>query len=104
MRPYLYTLNPMQGIETWATAAGLASGFALMGYKESPINLIVTSAAINLALAPLTAVVAARRGRSAAVWGIIGLCFGMWALAATLLLMSPPKPPPDPMPPPPHAA
>jgi hypothetical protein len=95
----------MQGIETWATAAALASGFALMGYKESPLNLLVTSAVINLALAPLTAVVASRRGRSAAVWAIIGLCFGMWALAATLLLMTPPKaPPPGPMPHPPHAA
>lgn len=95
----------MQGIETWATAAGLASGFVLMGYKESPLNLLVTSAVINIALAPLTAVVAARRGRSAAVWGVIGLCFGMWALAATLILMTPPKaPPPGRMPPPPHAA
>ena len=95
----------MQGIETWATAAGLASGFGLMGYKERPLDLLVTSVVINLALAPLTAVVASRRGRSAAVWGIIGLCFGMWALAATLLLMTPPKtPPPDPMPHPPRAA
>jgi len=95
----------MQGIETWATAAGLASGFGLMGYKESPLDLLVTSAVINLALAPLTAVVASRRGRSATVWGIIGLCFGMWALAATLLLMTPPKtPPPGPIPHPPHAA
>ncbi|HEY2107113.1 MAG TPA: hypothetical protein VGH29_15045 [Candidatus Binataceae bacterium] len=95
----------MQAIETWAKAAGLASGFALMGYKESPLDLLVTSAVINLALAPLTAVVASRRGRSATVWAVIGLCFGMWALAATLLLMTPPKtPPPGRMPHPPHAA
>jgi len=96
----------MQGMETWATAAGLASGFGLMGYKESPLNLLVTSVIINVALAPLTAVVARRRGRSAAIWGFIGLCFGMWALAATLLLMTPPKePPPGRIPPaPPHAA
>jgi hypothetical protein len=96
----------MQGIETWATAAGLASGFALMGYRESPLDLLVTSALINLALAPLTAVVASRRGRSAAAWGVIGLCFGMWSLAATLLLMSPQKsqPPGRIPPPPPHAA
>ena len=92
-------------METLATAAGLASGFALMGYRESPLDLIATSAVINVALAPLTAVVAARRRRSALVWGIIGLCFGMWALAATLLLMSPPKEsPPGPMPHPPRAA
>jgi hypothetical protein len=95
----------MQRLETWATAAGLASGFALMGYHESPLNLLVTSLVINLALAPLTAVVASRRGRSGAAWAIIGLCFGMWALAATLLLMSPQKDqPPSRIPPPPHAA
>jgi hypothetical protein len=95
----------MQGIETWATVAGLASGFGLMGYKESPLNELVTSIVINVVLAPLTAVVASRRGRSGAVWGIIGLCFGMWALAATLLLMTPPKPaPPTQVPQPPHAA
>lgn len=95
----------MQGIGTWATVAGLASGFALMGYKESPLDLLLTSALINVALAPLTAVVAAKRGRSAAAWGVIGLCFGMWALAATLILMTPPKaPPPGRIPNPPHAA
>jgi hypothetical protein len=95
----------MQAIATWATALGYASGFALMGYKQSPLDLLVTSAVINLSLAPLTAIIAARRGHSAAVWSVIGLCFGMWALAATLLLMSPPKaPPPGRIPSPPHAA
>ena len=95
----------MQGIETWATAAGLASGFGLMGYKERPLDLLVTSVVINLALAPLVAIVARRRGRSAAIWGVIGLCFGMWALAATLLLIASPKMrPPDQFPPPPRAA
>lgn len=95
----------MQGIETWATAVGLASGFALIGYRESPVNLLVTSVVVDVALAPLIAIIASRRGRSAVVWGLIGLCFGMWALAATLLLINPPKtPPPDRMPHPPHAA
>ncbi len=94
----------MQAIATWAMALGYASGFALMGYKQSPLDLLVTSAAINLSLEPLTAIIAARRGHSAAVWSVIGLCFGMWALAATLLLMSPPKPPPGRIPSPPHAA
>jgi hypothetical protein len=96
----------MQAIGTWATAAALASGFGLMGYRETPINLLVTSAVINVALAPLTAVIAARRGHSAAIWGVIGLCLGMWALAATLLLMRPPKAsaPERSSPSPPHAA
>jgi len=95
----------MQGIETWATAMGLASGFGLMGFKESPLNLLATSIVINLSLAPLTAVVASRRGRSPAVWGAVGLCFGMWALAGALLLMAPQKtPPPSRLPPPPRAA
>ncbi len=95
----------MQGIQTWATALGWASGFGLMGYQESPLNLIVTSAIINLTLAPLTAIVARRRGRSGTVWAVIGLCFGVWALAAALVLIAPPKSrPPGPVPPSPHAA
>ena len=95
----------MQGIGTWATALGLASGFGLMGYKETPLNLLATSVVVNVALAPLTAVVARRRGRSAAAWGLIGLCFGMWALAATLLLMTTPKAAaPSQVPSPPRAA
>jgi hypothetical protein len=95
----------MQGMQMWATALGLASGFGLMGYKETPINLIVTSAVINLALAPLTAIVARRRGRSGTAWAIIGLCFGVWALAAALVLIAPPKSrPPGQVPPSPHAA
>jgi len=91
----------MQAIDTWATALGLASGFGLMGFKETSLNLLVTSAVINAALAPLTAVIASRRGRSPIVWGAIGLGFGMWALAATLLLMAPSKgAAPSPVPPP----
>lgn len=80
----------MKALETWATALALASGFALMGYREPPKELLATSIAINIALAPLTAVVAGRRGRSAAVWSVIGLCFGMWALAASLIFLPPP--------------
>lgn len=79
----------MKALETWATVIGLASGFALMGYREPPKELLATSIAINLALAPLTAVVANRRGRSTTVWAIIGLCFGVWALAASLLFLPP---------------
>ncbi len=94
----------MQAIDTWATALGLASGFGLMGFKETSLNLLVTSAVINAALAPLTAVIASRRGRSPIVWGALGLCFGMWALAATLLLMAPSKGAPPSQVPPPRAA
>jgi hypothetical protein len=94
----------MQGIDTWATALGLASGFGLMRFKESSLDLLVTSAVINAALAPLTAVVARRRGRSALVWGAIGLGFGMWALAAALLLMTPQKAVAPSQVPPPRAA
>ncbi|HLH77443.1 MAG TPA: hypothetical protein VKV28_11610 [Candidatus Binataceae bacterium] len=78
----------MKAIQTWATMAGLASGFALMGHKEPPLDLLITSLAINLTLAPLTAIVASRRSRSATTWVLLGLVFGVWALAASLLLAS----------------
>jgi hypothetical protein len=94
----------MQGLDTWATALGVASGFGLMRYRESSLNLLVTSAVINAALAPLTAVVAKRRGRSAIVWGAVGIGFGMWALAAALVLIAPPKAAPPTSVPPPRAA
>ena len=76
-------------MQTLATILGLASGFALMGYDGGAANLLATSIAINLALAPLTAVVASRRGRSGLVWGVIGLGFGMWALAGVLIFLTP---------------
>lgn len=69
-----------------ARILSLASGFALMGYAGPPENLIATSIVINLALAPLTAIVAMRRGRSLKRWGVAGLGLGAWALAAILLL------------------
>jgi hypothetical protein len=78
----------MKAIQTWATMAGLASGFALMGYKEPPLDLLITSLAINLTLAPLTAIVASRRSRSVTTWVLLGLAFGVWALAASLVLAS----------------
>ena len=76
-------------MQTLATIMGLASGFALTGYDGGAANLLATSIAINLALAPLTATVASRRGRSPLVWGIIGLGFGMWALAGVLIFLTP---------------
>lgn len=81
---------------TVANILSIASGFALMGYSESPINLIATSIAIDLALAPLTAVVASRRGRSTLRWAVGGFVLGAWALAAVLIMPAnrpaPPRP------------
>jgi hypothetical protein len=65
-----------------------------MGYHEPPANMIATSIIINLALTPLTAIVAARRGRSAIRWIVAGLALGAWALAAVMII-----PPSRPAPP-----
>lgn len=73
-------------MQTLATVIGFASGFALMGYRESATNLLVTSLAIDASLAPLIAVAASRRGRQAILWAILGFAFGMWALAAVLII------------------
>lgn len=73
---------------TLADILSIASGFALMGYHMPPETLLGSSIVVDLALAPLTAVVAARRGRSVAIWLVAGLAFGMWALATVLLMKS----------------
>lgn len=73
---------------TLATIVGYASGFALMRYRGSPADLIGTALAIDAALAPLTALVAARRGRSVALWSVLGFLFGVWALFLALLVLS----------------
>jgi hypothetical protein len=80
-----------------ASLLSIASGFALMGYHEPPANMIATSIIINLALTPLTAIVAARRGRSAIRWILAGLALGAWALAAVMIIppsrpAAPPRP------------
>ena len=77
-----------------ASLLSIASGFALMGYREPPANLIATSIIIDLALAPLTAIIAARRGRSTIRWTVAGLALGAWALAAVMII--PPHAPPRP--------
>ncbi len=69
-----------------ASLLSITSGFAVIGYSEPPANLIATSIAIDLALAPLTAVVASRRGRSILRWCIAGLVLGAWALAAVMII------------------
>ncbi len=64
----------------------VTSGFALMGYHLPAATLLATSVVVDLALAPLTAVIASRRGRYATGWTIAGLALGMWALATVLIL------------------
>jgi hypothetical protein len=71
---------------TVATILSVTSGFALMRYHEPPAELIATSLIIDAALAPLTATIAVRRGRSLPVWAVLGFILGTWALAASLLM------------------
>jgi hypothetical protein len=85
-------------MDTVASLLSIASGFALMGYREPPANLLATSIVVNLALTPLTAIVASRRGRSTLRWTIAGLALGAWALAAVMII-----PPSRPAPPRPQA-
>jgi len=73
-------------MNTIAAILGITSGFALLGYHEPPARLIATSLAVDASLAPLTAIIAARRTRSPAFWMIAGFAFGMWALAYVLLI------------------
>lgn len=72
-------------MNTLATILGLASGFALIGYHEPPAEMIATSLLVDASLAPLTAVIASRRGRSVVLWAGAGLVLGMWALAYVLI-------------------
>jgi hypothetical protein len=69
-----------------ANILSLTSGFALMGYRLPTATIIGTSIIVDVALAPLTAVIANRRGRSTLRWTIAGLALGMWAVAAVLVL------------------
>lgn len=76
-------------MQTLATILAYASGFALMRPHESAPILIGTSLAVDASLAPLTAIVASRRGRSAKPWAIIGFLFGLWAFIVILLIGRP---------------
>jgi hypothetical protein len=71
---------------TAASILSVTSGFALLGYPLPPATVLATSIVVDLALAPLTAIIASRRGRSALGWTIAGLTLGMWALAVVLIL------------------
>ncbi|MGO9453850.1 MAG: hypothetical protein ACLQDV_22780 [Candidatus Binataceae bacterium] len=73
-------------METLANILSLTSGFALMGYRLPPLTILCTSIVVDLALAPLIAVIAVRRGRNWIGWTIAGLALGMWTLAVVLIL------------------
>ncbi len=88
VRLYIGRAGAANLMEHLATVASVASGFFLMRYKMSAADTLATALAIDTALAPLTAVIASRRRRRAALWAAIGLVFGMWALAAVLLIPS----------------
>ncbi len=76
-------------MQTIATILAYASGFGLMHYHESAANLLATSLAVDASLAPLTAIVAMRRGRGVRLWAIVGFLFGLWAFIAVLLIGKP---------------
>jgi hypothetical protein len=85
-------------MEIIATIVSYASGFALMRSYKTPLDMIATSLIVDAALAPLTAVIAARRGRSPLRWIVAGFVLGMWALAYVLIVA--PHPTDDPVRPP----
>jgi hypothetical protein len=72
----------------FALILSITSGFALMRYALPPMTTTMTAIAVDLALAPITAIVAHRRGRSAMRWSLIGVTLGVWALAYVLLVPS----------------
>jgi hypothetical protein len=76
-------------MQTLATIVAYASGFGLMRYHESALDLLATSLAVDASLAPLTAIVAMRRGRATMRWAIGGFLFGLWAFIAVLLIGKP---------------
>ena len=69
-----------------ATIVSYASGFALMRSHKPPIDMLATSLIVDAALAPLTAIIAARQGRSPLRWAMVGFVLGMWALAYVLIV------------------
>ena len=73
-------------MKTVALVLSITSGFVLLGYHEPTARLIGTSLAVDASLAPLTAIIAVRRGRSFPFWAIVGFAFGMWGLACVLLI------------------
>ena len=78
-----------KAMQTIATILAYASGFGLMGYRESTANLLATSLAVDASLAPLTAIIAMRRGRPLWLWAALGFPFGLWAFILVLLIGRP---------------
>jgi hypothetical protein len=72
-------------MSTLAIILSFTSGFGLLGYHETPARLIATSLAVDASLAPLTAIIAARRARSSVLWAFVGFGLGVWALAFVLI-------------------
>jgi hypothetical protein len=68
-----------------ALILGITSGFILGGFRESPANLIMTSLAVDAALAPVTTIIAIQRRRSPIAWAVLGFALGLWALGWILL-------------------
>jgi hypothetical protein len=61
------------------------SGFILMRYRLPPLETVMTSIIVDLALAPITVIIAHRRHRPISLWVALGLLFGAWALAWVLI-------------------
>ena len=76
-------------MQTIATIVAYASGFALMRQRETAATLLMTSLAVDASLAPLTAIIANRRGRATRVWVVVGFLFGLWAFIVVLLIGKP---------------
>ncbi len=68
---------------------GVFSPQAALSFKalRERAALLATSIIVDLALAPVTAVVAYQHKRPVIVWASAGLIFGAWALAAILILV-----------------
>jgi len=56
-----------------------------MRYRLPPVETVMTSIVVDLALAPITVIIAYRRNRSTRLWILLGLSFGAWALAWVLI-------------------
>ena len=72
-----------------------------MRSHKAPVDMLATSLIVDAALAPLTAIIAARRGRSPMRWAIAGFALGTWALAYVLIVAPRPSEPARPDNPPP---